>query len=99
MDPNELMSCKICGNILNDPIRLPCNKYICKMHENDCEKREMECILCYQIHLIPENGWQIDDTMKSLINHLKTIHCNIVQDENYKHFKEKINIYENNFED
>jgi WD40 repeat protein len=58
----------------------------------------MECILCHQAHSVPENGWPIDDTMKNVTSHLKTIFGNMLEDENYKQLKEKINIYENKLE-
>ena len=45
MDSNELIICKVCNEILKQPIRLPCDNYICKAHEN--EMILTDCILCY----------------------------------------------------
>ena len=94
MSSAELINCKLCFDILKEPIKLPCNNYICKAHENEFEDGKMVCILCNQIHSIPEQGWKIDDNMQSMVDHLKAIHKNIVEDKNYKELKERINIYE-----
>jgi hypothetical protein len=96
MDSDELICCKICAHILNEPIRLPCENYICKAHENDL--KEKQCFLCDQIHPTPENGWKIDKTVEHMVNRLKTIHSNIFQDEKYKELKKQIDIYEKELE-
>jgi len=98
MSSNEFIICKICGDVLNEPIKLPCDKYICKAHENEYADRKMKCILCNQIHPIPEKGWQIEVMVQNLVNQLKTMHLNVSQDKSYKELREKINTFENELE-
>ena len=96
MDSNVLIICKVCNEILKQPIRLPCDNYICKAHEN--ELIQTECILCYQKHSVPENGWKIDQIMQNMVNHIKTTQSNICKDPNYKELSELVRIYENELE-
>jgi hypothetical protein len=69
MNSNELISCKICLGILNQPIRLPCNNWICKVHEKELADGVTNCI-CNSTHSIPKKGWQIDKIMQNVVNQL-----------------------------
>jgi hypothetical protein len=92
MNSNQLIKCAFCCEILAQPIRLPCDKYICKAHENELKQRE--CILCSQTHRIPKNGWKIDKVMENLV----MIHTDIYQDASYNELVKQVTIYENELE-
>jgi ubiquitin len=87
---NNKIYCGFCSEILEQPIRLPCGKYICKAHENEWERRE--CILCSPTHSIPENGWEIDKKVQDMVNLIKTTQSNLSQ---YLYYKEAVELVKN----
>ena len=61
---------------------------------NGNELKQRQCILCSQVHTVPENGWEIDSVMENLV----TLQKNIYEDRNYKELVEQVKIYENELE-
>jgi hypothetical protein len=66
----KLFSCKICEEIVQDPLQLPCTEILC----NDCidslsdkERKIFECPKCNASHPIPDNGFPVSDIFKDLL--------------------------------
>ncbi len=55
-------SCRFCGNHLQEPILLPCGNTVCKFHSE--EIAEEQCKFCQEIHIIPKNGFPVNDFAK-----------------------------------
>jgi WD40 repeat protein len=95
----EKFKCKICKELLDKPVKLPCNIYICQKHHDGFKEKQIICSVCYQPHIIPKKGCQVDSTMQDFINSLQMIFKNISKDERYNKLKELLNNYEDVFED
>lgn len=66
---NEELTCKICFKIYLNPITLPCQNTICKIHLNLTDQdQHFLCILCNKTHKIPTNGFIENYTAKKCID-------------------------------
>ena len=52
------LKCDFCYKLLVEPVRLPCGNTICKSHLQELSNNEnaIECVLCYENHVLPENA-------------------------------------------
>jgi len=52
------LKCDFCYKLLVEPVRLPCGNTICKSHLQELSNNEnaIECVLCYENHILPENA-------------------------------------------
>ena len=78
---NSILKCKLCFNILHDPIILPCGKTICKSHSSEVNKSQ--CPLCPEIHVMPGKGFPMNEVVQELLE-IELNKLNI----NFKHFDE-----------
>lgn len=84
---NKILSCEyeICKKYLQVPIRLPCQKTICKEHIDDHIKYGFDyiyCQFCNKEHSIPENGFPINKDLECILNanmHLNTNHKKAIE--------------------
>ena len=61
----QLFKCKVCLNLLEDPVLLPCEETVCRAHsENICAK---SCSFCDQEHPMPENGFTPNKMVREMI--------------------------------
>ena len=92
---NDLFNCKICKDVLVDPIILPCGETVCKAHTDEISKGK--CMLCSGTHIVPKEGFlgnrivkhQLDLKINKInfnLSQFKDYH-KIIQDLN-KNFKE-----------
>jgi hypothetical protein len=71
---NTLFNCKICGQILDEPICLPCGKTVCRIHAAQIQER---CFFCYKNHPIPEDGFPINELVQTQLEiQLNTVSIN-----------------------
>jgi hypothetical protein len=68
MDVPDSLKCKLCNSIVDEPIRLPCNRFVCRKHRSEFIRKQTSCTFCDQIHDISRNDWQVDSTMNELLN-------------------------------
>jgi len=61
----SFFNCKICNEILKDPVTLPCGETICKEHVEEIIKEN--CSFCNHLHQIPEGGFMINKSMQSML--------------------------------
>ncbi len=61
---NNLVTCKICNQIFEDPVILPCGKTICSRH-NEIIKNS--CNFCKKIHLVNLNELPVNEEINELI--------------------------------
>ena len=65
---SESIKCKSCGEILNQPVFLPCGHSICKSHQiEDNQNRKIECITCNKSFEIPTDGFAPNCDLESLL--------------------------------
>jgi hypothetical protein len=62
---NDLFSCKICKDVLVDPIFLPCGETVCKAHTD--EIRKDKCMLCSGAHIVSKEGFPENRIVKNLL--------------------------------
>jgi hypothetical protein len=61
----KLFKCKVCLNLLVDPVILPCEETICRAHSEDiCAK---PCSFCDQEHSMPEKGFTLNRMAREMI--------------------------------
>lgn len=66
--------CHLCYRIKKHPIQLPCNNIICESHlnhppsQNLADRAKFFCILCNSFHIIPENGFSVNNFQENYIN-------------------------------
>ena len=98
MNIEEELKCKLCKEILNEPVSLNCcGENVCKKHIDEIlskqEKNEILCPLCESD--IQNQKFHINKAMKSLIEReLHKIKINPEYENVLKSFKEKINTIE-----
>lgn len=69
----ETLTCKICNNILNTPIYLPCQKTLCKSHldekinSNNNNSNRIKCFFCESDHEVPAEGFQLSEIVNNFI--------------------------------
>ena len=78
---NSILKCKLCFNLLHDPILLPCGKTICKSHSSEVNKSQ--CPLCPETHVMPGKGFPMNEVVQELLE-IELNKLNI----NFKHFDE-----------
>jgi hypothetical protein len=68
----SLLTCKYCKNIYSDPIYLPCNKTMCRIHVDELRKENkissIKCIFCKNEHEIPPNGFELNEMALGFLN-------------------------------
>ena len=65
----SMFNCKICSDLLLDPITIPCGDTVCNSHLNDhILKQTFECQCCKKKHSVPNEGFVIN---KFIQNQLK----------------------------
>lgn len=82
----ELLKCKICNNVLNDPVLIPCGESICASHIR-CKEHKIKvssniCKICERVCLVPKDGYQRNitlDKILSMITDLNNEETNKVQ--------------------
>jgi len=62
---NALFNCKLCKNVLVDPIFLPCGETVCKAHTDEISKDK--CMLCFGTHIVPKEGFPENIFAKKLL--------------------------------
>jgi len=50
-----LFDCKLCKDVLVDPIILPCGETVCKAHTDEISKGK--CMSCTGTHIVPKEGF------------------------------------------
>jgi len=80
---NDLFNCKLCQDVLVDPILLPCSETVCKAHTGQISNGE--CMLCSGTHLVPKEGFLENRIVKNLLENenLKEIETIRNDPENY----------------
>lgn len=68
----ELLKCKICNNVLNDPVLIPCGESICASHIR-CSEHKIKvssniCKICERVHLVPKDGYQRNKTLDKILD-------------------------------
>ena len=62
----KLFNCKLCLNLLEDPVLLPCEETVCRAHSEDiCAK---PCSFCNQEHPMPEKGFTSNKMLREMID-------------------------------
>jgi len=64
---NALFNCKLCKDVLVDPVILPCGETVCKAHTGEISQDK--CILCPEIHRAPQNGFPTNKIVTNLLEH------------------------------
>ena len=60
----NLLNCKFCSNVLQEPVILPCGQTLCKIHSEEISKKE--CFVCSEINTIPDyNGFPNNDLVQA----------------------------------
>ena len=63
----ETLTCKVCNNILKQPVFLPCHKTLCQTHIDPVEKY-LKCFFCNELHDIPLEGFKPNEMARNLIS-------------------------------
>ena len=63
---NALFNCKICKNVLVDPILLPCGETVCKVHQDKVSKGK--CMSCSGTHTAPKEGFPENRIVKNQLD-------------------------------
>ncbi len=67
--------CKICSNILEKPIVLPCGQTVCQSHS--VEISSINFIFCSKLHPMQENGFPLNQMVQCMLeNNLHTLKIN-----------------------
>jgi len=87
---NDLFSCKICKDVLVDPILLPCGETVCKEHADEISKGE--CMLCLENHKAPKNGFPSNKFAKNQLDlKVNKISLNFSQFKDYSKIIQDLN--------
>jgi hypothetical protein len=77
---NDLFTCEICSNILNEPKTLPCQHTFCSkpclISLIDYRYRNIKCPKCSKVHAIPNNGvdgYPVDKKFYDYIDKINSI--------------------------
>ncbi len=63
---NDLFECKICKDLLVDPIILPCGETVCNVHTEKIS--EDNCLLCTEMHISPKSGFPSNKIVKNQLD-------------------------------
>ncbi len=64
---NALLNCKICKDVLVDPVLLPCGETICKAHTDMISKGK--CASCTGTHTVPKEGFLENRILKDQLDY------------------------------
>ena len=68
----SVLTCKYCKNIYSDPIYLPYNKTMCRIHVDELRKENkiasIKCIFCKNEHEIPPKGFELNEMALGFLN-------------------------------
>ncbi len=79
---NDLFNCKLCKNVLVDPILLPCGETVCKAHTDELSKGK--CMSCYGAHIVPKEGFLENRIVKHQLDfEINNINLNFSQFNDY----------------
>ena len=68
------LDCEHCNKLLADPVVMTCGKFICKIHleklltHESKEKKSFICVICQEEHVIPKNGFVVNDRLQELLD-------------------------------
>ena len=91
----KMFNCKVCSDLLQDPVLLPCSKTVCKKHAEEISLKE--CIFCSKIHQIPEDGFLVNELIeeqlkmelnKINVNFFHSTDCQVLLDDLTKKLNE-----------
>jgi len=87
---NALFNCKLCKDVLVDPILLPCGETVCKAHTDDISKGK--CMLCSRTHLVPKEGFPSNKFAKNQLDlKINEINLNFSQFNDYNKIIQDLN--------
>lgn len=94
---DELFKCKICKNIIVEPICLPCGETVCKSHSK--EICDIKCKLCLNVHKLPTDGFPPNIMLNEMLSrNIHKLNINIVKLEETKKTVGKISAKAKDFE-
>lgn len=66
----ELLNCRKCKEKLDEPLILPCSANICSLciRSIQIEDSKFNCIVCSKKHSMPEEGFPINEPLKTLLS-------------------------------
>jgi len=86
----DLFNCKICEDVLVDPIILPCGETVCKAHTDQISKEKS--LLCSETHLVPKKEFLENRVVKNLLeNRANKINFNFSQFKDYNKILQDLN--------
>jgi len=92
---NALFNCKICKDVLEDPIILPCGETVCKAHTDAIKKGK--CMSCSGAHLVPKEGFLENRIVKQQLDlEINKINWNFSKFKDYQKIIQDLN---NNFKE
>ena len=73
MNLKNIIICKYkdCNKVYRNDVILPCGKRVCQIHIDEMkidDSESLKCFFCSKLHLIPEDGFIIDDLIEKLLN-------------------------------
>ncbi len=83
----DLFNCKICEDVLVDPIILPCGETVCKAHTEEISKDK--CMFCSGTQMAPKEGFLENMFAKNLLEN--KIHLNFSQFDEYNKIFQDLN--------
>ncbi len=87
---NDLFNCKICEDILVNPILLPCGETVCKPHTDEISKGK--CVFCSGTHIAPKEGFPENRIVKHQLDlEINKINLNFSQFKDYKRIIQDLN--------
>jgi len=79
---NAFFNCKLCQDVLVDPILLPCGETVCKAHRDQISKGK--CIFCSEVHKAPQYGFPSNKIVTNLLEkRVNNINLNFSQFNDY----------------
>ena len=73
-----LFNCKLCSELLREPVLLPCGVSICKFHSS--EITGVKCEFCKKPHTLPESGFAENKLVQSMLDiQLNILNINLFQ--------------------
>ena len=73
-----MFNCKVCHNLLREPVSLPCGQTVCKAHSEELCKSK--CDFCTLKHQLSKNGFSINKLIQDMLEiQLNTLNIDINQ--------------------
>jgi hypothetical protein len=63
----DLLSCKVCNDVFNEPVILPCGETICAKHDVDFKDKNISCTFCQKHHVNTE-PYPCNNTIQRLLD-------------------------------